>query len=54
MKLVKPITQKDIDTPTEPRTLLLSVSNPRRNYWPFLFWALYGGAIALLVLWLVR
>lgn len=54
MKLVKPITQKDIDTPTEPRTLLLSVSNPRRNYWPLLFWVAYGACITLLVVWLVR
>ena len=54
MKLAPPLTQKDIDTPTEPRLLLLTVNNPRRSYWPLLFWVCYGAAITLLVLWLVR
>ncbi len=54
MKPTPPLTQADIDRPTEPRKPVLAVYGPSRTYWPLVFWFAYGAAITALVCWLVR
>ena len=52
MKLVKPLTQADIDTPTEPRRPILAVTRVRRSYWGAAFWCGYISLILALIYWL--
>ncbi len=66
MKLVPPLTQAEIDRPTEPRRPILAVTRVRRSYWGAAFWCGYIAVclalawwvgtqlIPQLVLWLVR